>query len=254
MDGQVIVSNRTLHRVSLAVLLIDELTGRAITGSNARAWIENEKPPVKKGDGWFIFTELPPKKHTVLAEGGHYQRQSAECFTDGEGLPTLRLCLKPAKTYPLPSGCLRVEGSAEPNAVVTAYIPSKKNAFNLLADAKQGSDTLTVFHSDGVNLEGCAFRIIASNGEEESVFVRAKTGENAYRLTAPLLNVYQRIGTMLVPASETSADGNGSFFMALRCGLGDSGIVFEAKGSKHVRKEYKYQCGDGNCICPVLDK
>ena len=35
MDGSVIISGRTLRRVSLAVLLIDDLTGRAIKGSNA---------------------------------------------------------------------------------------------------------------------------------------------------------------------------------------------------------------------------
>ena len=78
MDESVIISHRTLCRVSLAVLLIDELTGAAITGSNARAWIENEKPPIKKGDGWFVFTDLLPGDYTVLAEGVQYLRQTVD--------------------------------------------------------------------------------------------------------------------------------------------------------------------------------
>ena len=46
--------------------------GRQITGSNARAWIEKEKPPIKKNDGWFVFTDLRPGCYTVNAEGGQF--------------------------------------------------------------------------------------------------------------------------------------------------------------------------------------
>ena len=51
MDGSYLIASRSLRRVSLAVMLVDDLTGTAITGSNARAWIENGKPPIKKNDG-----------------------------------------------------------------------------------------------------------------------------------------------------------------------------------------------------------
>ena len=253
MDGSVIVSHRTLHRVSLAVLLIDELTGSAITGSNARAWIENERPPIKKGDGWFIFTDLSPRRYTVLAEGGHYQRLSADCVLDAKERQTLRLCLRPSRTYPVPYGCLSVNGKAEPGAEVTAYVLNRQSAYKLLADAAKGGDTLTVFHTEGADLEGGTFRLISSDGKEENVTVRSKIGENAYRLLSPLGGDYPRIGSLMVPAVTATADRSGRFFMALK-GSSSAKIVCEAKGSRTVRREYEHERGDSDIICPVLDE
>ena len=60
MEGSVLISHRSKRRVSLAVLLIDDLTGMPVRGSNARAWIEGEKPPIKKNDGWKSFYEALP--------------------------------------------------------------------------------------------------------------------------------------------------------------------------------------------------
>lgn len=250
MDESMIISHRTLRRVSLAVLLIDELTGRAIMGSNARAWIEKEKPPIKKGDGWFVFTDLLPGKYTVLAEGGQYQRLAVECTAESDDLQTLRLRLKPAKTYPLTYGCLLIEGRAEPGAEITVYIPDKKNTVKLLGDADRGSEMLTVFHAGDVNLEGGTYHILSSDGTGENVFFGAKTDENTYRLNAPLAYDYQRIGTILVPASVTSADKNGSFFTVIGRGSSKAKIVFEVRGDKSVHKEYEGV--DGNCFAPDL--
>ena len=250
MDEPVIIAHRALHRVSFAVLLIDELTGAAITGSNARAWIEGERPPVKKGDGWFVFTDLEPKTYTVLFEGGHYQRQSVECTPDGGKPQTMRVCLRPARTYPLPPGCLRIEGRAEPDAEVTVFVPNRKSAFKLLADADKGGDTLKIYHGDAVNPEGGTFRIQASDGTGENIFVRASLGENTYRILSPLRNSYHRIGTLLVPASVSEADENGRFFMVIKGCHASAAIVCEANGQNKVRKEYVR--GDSNCVCPDL--
>ena len=250
MDGSVIISNRTLRRVSFAVLLIDDLTGRAITGSNARAWIENEKPPIKKGDGWFVFTDLVPGEYSVNAEGGHYTLQSVTCsFEDGKP-QTLRICLKPSKTYPVPYGFLRIEGKAEPNAEVTIFMQSKQGALKLLSDAEKGSDTLHVFHAEGADLEGGTFRIIAQSGAEETVFIRAKQPNNTYMLLSPLQNDYTRVGTILTSTTVTAADKNGRVFAVLNSAAKDAKIVCEAKGEKTVRKEYER--GDSDCICPDL--
>ena len=250
MDGSVIISGRTLRRVSLAVLLIDDLTGRAIKGSNARAWIENEKPPVKKGDGWFVFTDLSPRSYTVNAEGGHYLPQSVACVFEGGKPQTLRICLKPSRTYPVPYGFLRVEGKAEPNAEVTIFTQSRHSALKLLSDAEKGSETLCVFHAEGADLEGGTFRVISQSGAEESVFIGAKQFDNTYALHSPLQNDYTRIGTILTSATVTRADKNGRFFAVLNGAAKDAKIVCESRGERTVRKEYEY--GDSDCVCPDL--
>lgn len=250
MIDSVIVSSRTLRRVSLAVLLIDDLTGRAITGSNARAWIENEKPPIKKGDGWFVFTDLLLRQYTVNAEGGHYMKQSVSCGLDGGKVQTLRICLKPSKTYPVPYGFLRVEGKAEPSAEVTVYMLSRQSSFKLLSDAEKGGDSLNIFHGSGADLEGGTFRVIAQGGAEETVFLREKLSDNTYGLLSPLQNDYPRIGTVLVSATVAEADKNGRFFAALNGAAKDAKIVCEAKGEKTVRKEYELE--DSDSVCPDL--
>lgn len=250
MDEPVIIAHRALHRVSFAVLLIDGLTGAAITGSNARAWIEGERPPVKKGDGWFVFTDLEPKTYTVQFEGGHYQKQSVECTAGGESPQTIRVCLPPARTYPLPPGCLRIEGRAEPYAEITVFVPNRKSAFKLLADAESGTDTLKIYHGEAVNPEGETFRIQASDSTGENILVRKSLGSNSYRILHPLQNGYHRIGTLLVPASVSVSDGSGRFFMVIKGCHSTAAIVCEANGKSKVRKEYVR--GDSNCICPDL--
>ena len=165
-------------------------------------------------------------------------------------MQTVRLLLKPARTYPAGVGCLRIEGRAEPGAEITVWLVDKQNVFKLLADASSGSDSLTVYHSDGVSLEGCILRLISPDGTEENAAVREKTGENTYRLRSPLANGYPRIGTKLIPASVTRADKKGGFFIALKSGSAKAKIICEANGSSQVRREY--DGADGHSLAPDL--
>lgn len=249
MNETVIIAHRALSRVSLAVLLTDDLTGMAITGSNARAWIEGEKPPVKKGDGWFVFTDLSAGQHTVLAEGGMYQLQQVTCTSDSGQMQTITIRLRPSRNYRVPPGCLRIEGTAEPGAKVTVYIPDRQNACKLLTDAVKGSLKLSIFHGRE-SLEGGSFRLITSGGKGENVFVISSEGGNVYNIAAPLQEDHPKVGSMLVPAVVTEADSKGSFFAVLKSAPSGAKIVFESYGSTVLLREYEL-VGEST-ICPVL--
>lgn len=239
MDDVIIASDRILRKVSLAVLLIDDLTGMPITGSNARAWIESEKPPVKKNDGWFVFTDLTPAKYTVSAEGGKYQKQLSDCEINADDFQTLTLRLKPARTYPVTPGCLRIEGKANPSAVITVFAEDKQSSMKLLADVFKDSSTIKIFHGDNINLEGGTFRIMTNGGASENLTVRSACDDdkNCYLLETPLKNDYPRVGSSLVPAAAVKADEKGRFFLILKGNSPSAKIVFEASGSNASRVE-----------------
>ncbi len=252
MEGSVLISHRSKRRVSLAVLLIDDLTGMPVRGSNARAWIEGEKPPIKKNDGWSVFTDLCPGSFELCAEGGHYIRQQISITIAAGEILTRTIRLKPARTYPVPPGCLRIEGRSEPGAEITVYAQDKQSAFKLLADAKQGSTQLQVFHADTVNLSGSLFRLITSDGESENVTLESGQpgAENTYELKQPLEYGHPRVGTSLIPASSAIADENGRFFLVLKRCPGNSKIICRSKGTAEICREYENN--NNGCLCPEL--
>lgn len=236
-------------RASLAVLLADDLTGVPIKGSNARVWIEGQKPPVKKTDGWNAFLDLAAGKYTLLAEGGTYERASVE-VTVGKSIGTVLMRLRPNRLYRLPPDCLRLEGKAEPGTVMTVYPIGRQSAFKLLKDYEQGSGTVTLYHSGSSTPEGRLFRFISPEGGSENVRIGSSTGnaEGEYLLDTPLANAYPRIGSVLVPASLVTADEKGSFFAVVRCSRSDTGIVIEPEGGEAKT----FERGGGNTLTVSL--
>lgn len=235
MDRLYSISHRALMRASLAVLLIDDLTGKPITGSNARAWIEGAKPPVKKSDGWNVFLELPRGSYTVIAEGGMYCRTSAEAAVS-EGVGTLLLRLSPNRLYRLPSGCVRIEGQAAPGTQISVYAQGKQPACKLLKDSPAGSTEVTLFCS-GDPPVGKLLRFSSPEGVSETVRLTAP-GEapDLYQLSAPLENAYPRAGTLIAPVTLTEADDKGRFFAVVRCTSPEGTVTVEGGG---VSKEYQ---------------
>lgn len=254
MDDHFPIGHRALSRVSLAVLLLDDLTGRQITGSNARAWIEKERPPIKKNDGWFVFTDLRPGCYTVNAEGGQFILSSKDADVTEGSIQMMVIRLKPGRVYPVPSDCLRVEGRSEPGSAVTIVNCNKSSGFKLLSDCKAGDCTVSVFHPDGVRLDGRSFRLSGSDGGSEDIFLSESTEPDcrngSYRLSDPLKYDHSRIGSVLMPAYSATADENGRFFMILGAGAVSSRLICESVGSVSLTKEYENV--DPQCFRPDL--
>ena len=227
------ISHRALIRASLAVLLIDDLTGLPIRGSNARAWIKGQKPPVKKTDGWNIFLEMPQGSYTVEAEGGTYSLTS-QSIDITDKMAVLMLRLRPNRLYRVPADCIRIEGVAEPHSVITLYSSGKQSSVKLLRDCKQGDTTLALFTGGSSVTEGGLFRLTSSEGTGETVRIASKSEEEngEYSLCSPLKNSYPKIGTSLATAVQTEADESGSFFAVVRKDMSDSEITAEAVGTE----------------------
>ncbi len=231
-------SRRMVTRFSIAVLLTDDLTGAPVTGSNARVWIEGQKPPVRKPDGRHIFVDLPEGEYVLIAEGGIYSRTEVKCTVSDGRTESLTVRLVPNRQYPVSSDTLCIEGNAEPGAVIRTYPADKTSAYKLLYDVKKGSDIVGIYHGDNANIEGKLLKIISPDDKGE--YIRIKSGENSerseYRLTEKLRGSYPKIGTVVAPVSECTADADGRFMILLRSGAGRE-LVCEAQGSgKPVRR------------------
>ena len=88
---------------SLVVLPVDDYTGRPITGSNVRVYIEGQKPAVVKGDGYRVFMEIPDGPITLGFMSGLYENQELTLTPEewqSEEVLTVRLT--PGAGYPKP--------------------------------------------------------------------------------------------------------------------------------------------------------
>lgn len=251
MNDGMIISHRTIHSVSLGVFVVDDLTGNPVTGSNARVWIDNNRPPIKKGDGWFVFTDLENKEYTVNAEGGFYNKTSINCVADDSGTKTVTIRLSPTRSYPVPEGMLRVEGKAEPFAEITVCVADRNISCKLLSDAEQNSSELMIYHTDNAVLDGCLFRLISDDTEEDiSITGSLSDDKRKYGLMSPLREFHPRTGSILYPLCKTKTDKNGLFFLVIKSCSASARFVFEARGSKYICKEYD-RC-EQSCLRPDL--
>lgn len=238
-DLGVIVS-RNVRVVSLVVTLIDDFTGRVITGSNARTWIENERPPIKKAEGWNVFLNLSDGEHIVCAEGGFYNKQSRICETGGNTYTQLKIRMTPSRTYPLPCGTMVITGMTEPNCEVRVYPNDKSVSCKLLSDVKKGADSIGIFRTDDSDIEGKLFCIKGDDGSEEFFrVISAVEGKSSeYAITPKLTHAYSRIGALVIPVTETLSDNTGAFFAPIAAVTEkDSSYICESLGKKKKRAE-----------------
>ena len=86
---------------TLVVLCIDKETGRPVTGSNVRVFIDGAKPPVIKEDGYRIFLNVTEKQFTVRCESGIYEPQEVEVdLNEWDESQVLTIELTPGQAYP----------------------------------------------------------------------------------------------------------------------------------------------------------
>lgn len=211
-------SRRLIMKLSLSVQLTDDLTGLPIKGSNARVWIDDRKPPIKKDGGRYIFTDLEPGEYILKAEGGTYTYTETACTVSEDELKSVTIRLIPNRSYPLPSDAVHIEGKAEPGAVIRMYSDDRHSAFKLLYDAKKGSDVIGIYHTSNVNLLGKLLKILSSDGTGE--YIKISSYENKekseYKLSKGLDNDYMKLGTAIIPASECVSDDKGRFLLLIK--------------------------------------
>lgn len=254
MGSTTYISESVTRKVSLVVLAIDDFTGKPILGSNIRVTVDGASRPIKKSEGYHVFLDLNMPFVTVRAEGGRYHPRVVVCdlTPSEENYTMLKIRMVPNRAYQIPQNTTCVEGKALPGSLIRIFCRDS-GAYKLLYDYSSGENSkkIHIFHPSDVEMDGKLFYI--SSGEDAGEFLRV-TGicdqeSKEYLLETALTRDYKKIGTSLLPAYETAADVNGTFFIPIPNTYRDkNNYICEASGEKTVRHQLELKTGKINKI------
>ncbi len=143
----------------LAVLPIDRFTGRAIAARDFSVEIEGAGRPVRKPDGFFVFSGILSPPVTVRLSGRGFQEKllRVPAETVNRVNPVLTVRMEPDRNYPFPARTLFLEGTLAENMRLSAALWQREGAYRLSADYRAGEGTAAVYRGAERNLTGCTF-------------------------------------------------------------------------------------------------
>jgi hypothetical protein len=248
--------DRVKTRVSLVVELIDDFNNRIITGSGIRVWIPGEKPPVRKPEGYYVFTNLSQAQAEVFIESGRYERQSISVdLSETDAAYTARkVRLVPGRAYVLPSGTTCVEGMAEPDSRIRMFSRESVKTLKLLYDYACGGEQegkIGIYHPEDMDIEGKSL-YIENRDKSNYEFFRISKGckeGGGYVLSEPLKSDYKKIGTTIYPVHTANADEKGRFFLPI-LDIRENACEFfcEAEGNGKTARNYTLVKGTVNKV------
>lgn len=214
------------RRVSAAVLVLDDFTGRPITAADLEVRAaEILDRPVRKGDGYFLFLDSPTPTLTVTARAWAYHTATVQ--VDLSALPALRpvvrLRLTPNRNYSIPLHTTCLEGAAPPDTRVRAFCLNDPKPLRLLYDyaagGPEGGRQIQIYAPDGSDLAGRRFALLRKGEEQAECFTvldRLEEVEGGCLLAAPLARDCKKAGATLLPVLSASADEQGRYFLPMR--------------------------------------
>lgn len=233
-------------RVSLVILLIDDMTDRVITDA-AQVRIEGQPACIRKAEGYYVFTNLTGERAFVRIRQGMYEPKTVEIKVPGAGEPYVmrKVRMTPGRGCRLPAGAGCVEGRAEPGSRILLFGRRGERGLKLLYDyGKRAEKRISIYHPPDMQLEGKLLRIVEKNGSAGEIFrVLSKEGDG-YVLEEPLGRGYKKMETTIYPVYETQADEEGRFFLPVGK-LGAASAVFccQALGKRRIEREITLEKG-----------
>lgn len=218
--------NDNIHiQVSLVVQLVDDYTDQVLHGAGISIEVDGNRKPVRKADGFFVFTNLCEDRVLLRVNAPLYQEEihSVDLNRLDNKYCLIKLRLKPNRSYGLPKGTTCIEGKAEPRGQIFAYLP-KSNAFcKLLFDAKKktenGVPVIKVYNPENMDLEERYLMLVNEEEKKEELIriVRLIDKENGvYQMEDALKNDYKKIGSRLYLVATSTANQEGNYFLPLK--------------------------------------
>ncbi|MFS0555401.1 hypothetical protein [Brevibacillus sp. 179-C9.3 HS] len=210
---------------SYAFRLVDMYTRGDPFRSSLSVRLENHRQaPVRKGDGWYVFTDLPDGNYTLIINSREYM-DCAVSFTVTSERKTCSekiICLHPSPQYPFRAGDSLIrgracgeDGSPAGSAYVKAVIYYERDApVRLAEDAGKEATELIVASKKGQIDPTDAFLLETPACKGTIIRFAGPPKGRVYPLTEPLSIAYPR-GTVLLPLLETYCDDRGEFVVAL---------------------------------------
>jgi len=208
--------------VSIVLVPIDDFTDKVINDKPVDIKIEgnNTKKPIKKQDGFFVFTNI--KKKNIAITIKVYSYNSAKLEVDIEKLnklnPVVKVRLKPNYEYKFPKGITCLKGEAEKNTSIKIIYACKNNLFMLFEDNIKKNSKLKIYNPLNIDLEGKSFIISEKNKKEKEEFsiIEFDEEENMYTLDKPLKKVYTKEACEILKIDNIDVFDDGKFFFPLK--------------------------------------
>ena len=206
------ISEKRCLRASLVLVMLDDFTDRKITDSSLIIRSGNGLAPVKKGNGIYIFMNLPEGNLGFFAEGPYYCRKELDVWIEaGQEGVIYPVRLTPNRYYPVPSGTCCLEGHTEPGEKLLFYRSNEPKPWKLLKNYEK-EKTIEIFTGSSQSVEYRMLYLEGKDGKGEFFEVEHADGQQ-YHLKAPLKSEYKKIGSKIYPVYTVTADENGDFFL-----------------------------------------
>lgn len=225
-------------KVSLALLPIDDFTGRIIQGSQLRVYLKEENiSSIRKQDGYHIFCNLSGSEAEICLEGPLYQKRVLRLPIGQEKPEIYPVRMIPGNAYPLPEGTTIVSGILPEGGVLKLFIPGQKSGCKLLHDYDPGiqGEHLSLFRPFEVLLAGKTM-CIRDKEKNHEFFKITDRKDNICILEHPLSTTYKKINTGVYPVYEITGGEDGEFRLPIS-GLtgGEVGIGYLTRAGKEEK-------------------
>lgn len=233
-------------KVSLVIMLIDDMTDKVITDA-ARVWIEGGAPCIRKSEGYYVFTDLAGERVSVRIRHGMYEQKCVDIKVPGEGEPYVmrKVRMTPGRCYHLSAGTSCVEGRAEPGSRIHLFRREGERGLKLLYDyGKEAEKYISIYHSANMQLEGKLLRIVGKNRLSSETFrILSKEGDR-YVMEEPLKQEYKKMETTIYPVYETQTDDDGRFFIPVgKTGASSAVFCCQALGKELIQCDVTLEKG-----------
>ena len=227
-------------RISLAILLIDDFTGKIMIEPSFRIAVRGAGKPIRKSDGFWIFTNLTEPEAQVSIIGPCYQSEyiRLDLTTLDSANPVVRIRMKPDKTYRLLKGTTCMAGFLPDGAALMVFCEQGNDYKKLLVDYEQGSAEISLYQGGNEEMEGKLCCIADKDKKKEIIKLGRMTDreKGLYQLAQPPLREYKKIGTKIYPVSLAQArEDGGEYFLPLS-GNGQDRLeytcIYDVGGSK----------------------
>jgi len=213
------------YRVAAAVLVIDDFTDRLVSGSSIRMRVPGSSvKPIRKADGFFVFTTGAREIRQIEVESPVYHRALIDLESQrlNPGRPVLRVRLQPNRLYAASGKVTAIEGKAGPGDVIqvapASFPQSLKLLYDYTRDGDDGGLTICLFPSEKKELSGKYLSIRTKEQAEAEVFrvlEPVDREQGLYALAEALKKDYKKAGASICPVFVTTADEKGEYFFLL---------------------------------------
>lgn len=202
---------RTISRISAAFLPLD---GRSkLPVADAAILVDGERlGGTRKGDGHYVFTNLPPREHVYEISAPGYRTVRRSLPAKPELLPEIVL-MQYAADYPRLSGithfrlCCTQQGKPLQDAAVRVELRTAPGSLRAVENAAKGERALTL---GGGYLPGMLCQPYRVDGQKEDIlFTGYDRAAQAYVLREALPAAIKK-GALLHPVWELETDRSGT--------------------------------------------